>query len=192
MAKNLFILLFLALLTLSCTTKSKADRDLSSVDDWDDTSDEEVFQMDEEELSEWKQNPYKASLIDDGTGVMVYEVQNGDTLMLISFKIYGDYTKWRSLLSKNQKELGDSYSQLKQGSYLYYDAPKTAFTWTPVGEPYLIRRGDSLSRLSKRWLGDAMRWQELHESNQVLIKDPDLIFAGFTLFQPASNSMAVN
>ncbi len=43
---------------------------------------------------------------------------------------------------------------------------------------YTIQRGDSLSKIAKRYYGDAMRWPDLFEANREVIQNPDLIYPG--------------
>lgn len=45
-------------------------------------------------------------------------------------------------------------------------------------EYYEIVAGDNLSKIAKRFYGDANAWQTLFAANKEVIKDPDLIFVG--------------
>ena len=49
---------------------------------------------------------------------------------------------------------------------------------TPAGKTYTVVRGDSLSKIAKRFYGDATKWPRIHEANRDLIKNPDLIYPG--------------
>ena len=53
---------------------------------------------------------------------------------------------------------------------------------------YLVRRGDSLSRIARRELGDGNRWPEIAELNG--LADPDLIAVGQKLRLPAGAASA--
>lgn len=47
---------------------------------------------------------------------------------------------------------------------------------------YVVKSGDSLSKIAKELYGDAKRWPEIYEANKVLIGDnPNLIHPGQTL-----------
>ena len=47
---------------------------------------------------------------------------------------------------------------------------------------YVVKSGDSLSKIAKELLGDAKRWPEIYEANKALIGDnPNLIHPGQTL-----------
>jgi nucleoid-associated protein YgaU len=50
---------------------------------------------------------------------------------------------------------------------------------------YVVKSGDSLSKIAKENLGDANRWPEIFELNKDKIKDPNLIHPGQELRMPA-------
>lgn len=56
-------------------------------------------------------------------------------------------------------------------------AEKKLVTYTVVG-------GDSLSRIAKRYYGDASKWKLIFEANRDRIKNPDLIQIGWVLTIP--------
>ena len=110
-----------------------------------------------------------------------YRVQKGDTMMMIAFKIYGDYRKWRDIKSwnKNVKKLGE-------GVELKYYVPDQKFGWKPNGLPYLVKTGDTLQIVSLDKYGTTRKWKSIYDNNLPLIRNPNLIFAGFTIYyQPA-------
>lgn len=45
-------------------------------------------------------------------------------------------------------------------------------------ECYVIEKGDNLSKIAKRFLGDANRYPEIFEANREVIRNPDKIFPG--------------
>jgi nucleoid-associated protein YgaU len=45
-------------------------------------------------------------------------------------------------------------------------------------EYYVIVKGDTLSGIAKRFLGNAMDYPKIFEANREVIKDPDLIYPG--------------
>ena len=51
---------------------------------------------------------------------------------------------------------------------------------------YTVVKGDSLSKIAKRFYGDANRWQKIFDANRDQIKDPDLIQPGQKLKIPAA------
>jgi nucleoid-associated protein YgaU len=50
---------------------------------------------------------------------------------------------------------------------------------------YTIESGDSLSKIAKRYYGDAGKWNALFEANREVIEDPDKIYPGQTIRVPA-------
>ena len=99
--------------------------------------------------------------------------------MLIAFKVYGDYGKWKKILEKNPNLKGKA---LRAGMKIDYGAPDAKFDWKPQGLPHLIKRGDTLGTISKDKYGTSKKWKTIWTNNKPLIKDPNLIFAGFTLY----------
>jgi nucleoid-associated protein YgaU len=53
---------------------------------------------------------------------------------------------------------------------------------------YTVKSGDTLSKISERFYGDANRYQELFEANQPMLKDPDKIYPGQVLRVPKATS----
>ncbi|MCR9203873.1 MAG: LysM peptidoglycan-binding domain-containing protein [Halobacteriovoraceae bacterium] len=111
-----------------------------------------------------------------------YTVLEGETLMWIAFKLYGDYRDWRKLKRWNENIL--DYQDLPEiGAKLKYQPQQTASNWRAQGNPYLVLRGDTLFKVSKKvYEGQGHLWKSIWANNQVQIRDPNLIFAGFTLF----------
>jgi len=53
------------------------------------------------------------------------------------------------------------------------------------GETYTVQKGDSLSKIAKKHLGDANAWKKIYEANRAVIgDDPDKIFPGQKLKLP--------
>ena len=51
-------------------------------------------------------------------------------------------------------------------------------------QTYVVKSGDSLSKIAKEIYGDAKRWPEIFEANRDKIKDPNLIHPGQELRIP--------
>lgn len=49
---------------------------------------------------------------------------------------------------------------------------------------YVVKSGDSLSKIAKREYGNAKDWKRIFEANMDIIKDPDKIYPGQTLKIP--------
>lgn len=56
----------------------------------------------------------------------------------------------------------------------------------PVPRVYTVRRGDSLSKIARKQLGDANRWPEIFDLNRSVINNPNVIFPGQVLLLPAA------
>ena len=109
-----------------------------------------------------------------------YQVQKGDTLMLIAFKIYGDVSKWRSISVLNEEQLINEDIEVDMN--LRYEIPEDKFVWKPMGTPYIVKEDDSLSIISGTVYDSTKHWQYIWDNNRPLVKNPNLIFAGFTLY----------
>jgi len=64
-------------------------------------------------------------------------------------------------------------------------------TASPLSSPapsgarsYVVQSGDSLSKIAKKFYGDANAWRRIFEANQNRIKNPDLIQPGWKLEIP--------
>ncbi|WP_235295894.1 peptidoglycan-binding protein LysM [Portibacter marinus] len=55
---------------------------------------------------------------------------------------------------------------------------------TPAAVFYEVKSGDSLSKIAKAHYGDAMKYMEIFEANQPLLKDPNEIYPGQVLRIP--------
>lgn len=110
-----------------------------------------------------------------------YTVQKNETLMLIAFKLYGNYERWKEIADQNRDALSGT-TNIKEGMVLNYVAPAEEFVWNPQGLPYLIRTGDTLGGISKQVYTTVKKWKLIWDNNRPLIKDPNKIYAGFTLY----------
>jgi nucleoid-associated protein YgaU len=113
--------------------------------------------------------------------MMEYKVQKNETLMMIAFKLYGDYGWWKKLAGWNEDKLKGTQI-VREGMSLKYMAPSEEFVWNPQGLPYLIRQNDTLGIISKSVYQTPKKWKLIWENNRPLIKNPNLIFAGFTIY----------
>ena len=79
--------------------------------------------------------------------VNTYEViGKHETLMLVAYKIYGDYSLWRSIADLNPGVLRGSYD-LHPGMLLKYYVPQEGYSFIPEGNPFLVRKGAIVYRL---------------------------------------------
>ncbi|MBF0312858.1 MAG: LysM peptidoglycan-binding domain-containing protein [Oligoflexia bacterium] len=124
--------------------------------------------------------PAAASSYNSGSDLR-YTVEQGDTLMWIAFKLYGDYQKWRTLAKLN-KHLLAADNSVAPGATLTYTQPEKEFAWKPDGDPYLIKLHDTLGKISRKVYETPKHWKKIWNNNRTMIKNPNLIFAGFTLY----------
>ena len=117
----------------------------------------------------------------DAGSTKQYTVQKNETLMLIAFKLYGNYERWKEVADQNRDALSGT-TNIKEGMVLNYIAPAEEFVWNPQGLPYLIRTGDTLGGISKQVYTTVNKWKLIWDNNRPLIKDPNKIYAGFTLY----------
>jgi nucleoid-associated protein YgaU len=144
-----------------------------------DEAEEEDEEMEEEEpmIADNDDDGAYAADVEMSGSYGNYKVKRGDTLMLIAFKIYGDYTKWRTIANLNPGS-----SRLAVGSVIKFQKPKRRFSWDPEGLPHLIRNGETLGTISNQKYGTQKRWKSIWNNNRPLIRNPNLIFAGFTVY----------
>lgn len=57
-------------------------------------------------------------------------------------------------------------------------------------EYYVIKSGDTLSKIAAKYYGDAGKYDLIFEANQAVIKDPDLIFPGQKIRIPSSGKVS--
>lgn len=137
----------------------------------------EIFEAEEVSLSKGPKREVVSKVVIKEFGD--YKVKRGDTLLYISFKIYGDYRKWRNILNVNP---GLNPKGLAAGMVIKYQMPAKDFQWRPQGMGHLIMKGETLGKISMLHYGTSKRWKDIHINNKHMIVDPDLIFAGFTLY----------
>jgi nucleoid-associated protein YgaU len=120
--------------------------------------------------------------------ILEYLPKKGQTLMWIAFEIYGDYRMWKDLYELNKDVLNEN-QDISHRPLLKYRKPASAYT-QPQGSPYLVKGGDSLSKISKKVYGNWRKWPSIYENNKKQIRFPNLIFAGFTLYYLPADEIA--
>jgi nucleoid-associated protein YgaU len=150
--------------------------------------------LEEEPLLKEEMVQEKPMIRDDGMGkqdmVSQYQIKKGDTLMIISYKLYGHHKQWKNLLAQNRGVI-KNYRSLSAGTMLSFNPPSVPPT-IPGGLPYLIKMGDSLSLIAGKVYGDIMKWKPIHQNNSREITNPNLIFAGFTIYYPEKDQQIIS
>jgi nucleoid-associated protein YgaU len=84
-------------------------------------------------------------------------------------------------------------NNLDAGTTPAADATEVAATGTTAAEPaaaaakseeYVIKSGDTLSKIAKHYYGDASKYMRIFEANQDVISDPNKIFPGQKIHIP--------
>jgi nucleoid-associated protein YgaU len=77
------------------------------------------------------------------------------------------------------------FSDVVSGSSSTASSPSASST-QPVAaaRTYVVQSGDSLSKISKKFYGDANSWKRIFEANKDVVKNPDLIQPGWKLRIP--------
>lgn len=117
-----------------------------------------------------------------GSGKMDrYTVKAGDTLMKIAFNLYGDVERWKDLKELNSQALkgGDL---VRAGMKLRYEVPNESFNPDQHAKAYEIKKGDTLAGIADEVYGRRAKYKKLQNYNKDLIKNPNRIFAGFTIY----------
>ena len=96
-------------------------------------------------------------------------------------------------LKKHEEKPKADFSNVQSGSSS--TAAEPAPSLPPLAPPlgttgqsatYVVVAGDSLSKIAKRFYGDANKWPRIHEANADQIKNPDLIHPGQKLTIPGA------
>lgn len=107
-----------------------------------------------------------------------YVVKQYDTAMKIAFYLYKDIRRWKDIKRLN------GTTNLFTGQKIKVPAiPETLNYTRPEGDPYLIKKDDTLGRISEKvYDGRSRYWINIWDNNKEVIDDYDLIFPGFTLY----------
>ncbi len=154
------------------------------------STDESLSAEPKSEATKIEEEQYAAVPGAEPGSIQYYTVKKNETLMLVSFNVFGDYRQWKQLVKWNGDVL-KADNNLSTGMKLKYYAPAKQFAWEHKGNPYLIASGDTLGRISNKVYQTPAKWRILWENNKPLIRNPNLIFAGFTLYYVPVNELAL-
>jgi nucleoid-associated protein YgaU len=65
-------------------------------------------------------------------------------------------------------------------------APDQVSSTAGQAQTYVVAKGDSLSKIAKRYYGDANQWRRIYDANRDQISNPDLIHPGQNLKIPGA------
>jgi nucleoid-associated protein YgaU len=123
---------------------------------------------------------HRRRVASSGGKTETYKVRGGDTLMKISFEKYGNIYRWREIYDTNKSKIAN-LNKLTAGTLLTIQGVEYIVI-ERNGTPYLIRRGDTLVKISKDVYSTPTEWKSIWKNNRQLIHDPNKIYAGFTLY----------
>ena len=114
-----------------------------------------------------------------------YLVMRGDSLWKIAGRKYGSGYNWVDIVKANKLRT----TGLEVGQKLVLpDVPVRVVvrkvTDSIDGGEYVVRKGDSLSKIALRAYGDSFAWNKIYQANRQVIGRPDLIFVGTKLAIP--------
>lgn len=124
-----------------------------------------------------------------------YQIAAGDSLYVISQKVYGTPRHWREIFDANRDTL-EAEDRLVVGKTIRIPkiaaapaskAPEVA----PLSAPelagkktHVVKAGDSLSTISKLYFKESRFWQKIAEANTKVLKDPHDLKVGMVLVIP--------
>lgn len=126
-------------------------------------------------------------------GEYLYTIKSGDTLSKIADYYYGVPAVYELIYSYN-KDILKSADRIYAGQtitlpsyaavdlYLASAYPRES---TDGGTAYIVKSGDSLSKIAKAFYGDATKWNVIYEANKGILKNPSRIYPGQVLTIPA-------
>lgn len=110
----------------------------------------------------------KAHIESDNPGISSLQVEYNEGQVRLSGEAESAAAKEKAvLLAGNVEGVGEVFAD-------NVTAPPQAVTV----EYYEIQKGDTLSAIAKRFLGNARDYPKIFEANREVIKDPDLIYPG--------------
>lgn len=106
-----------------------------------------------------------------------YTVKKGDTVKSIAKKYFGANSKWRQVYQVN-KDVIPSSLKIKPGQKLVIPVPV-------VCTIYMVKKGDNLEKISKKFYGTSEKWKKIYNANKNKISASKKVKAGKKLFIPA-------
>lgn len=111
-----------------------------------------------------------------------YTVVYGDSLSKLAKRYYGDAMAWKRLAQLNNLKNPDI---LLVGQKLKIESKLAIVDGNSIDGPdYVVRTGDSLSKIALRAYGDSFAWQKIWVANKGMVVNPSIIRPGWKLVIP--------
>jgi nucleoid-associated protein YgaU len=117
-----------------------------------------------------------AKVVGGGPRPQTYKVKRGDTLSGIADKQLGDANRWPEIFVLNRATIRHR-DRITPGQI--FTLPATPMQ--PRPRLYKVKRGDTLSKIADKELGNPNRWRDIFTLNRDVISDPDRISPGQVL-----------
>ena len=136
------------------------------------------------------ESPVEISSSRENSTESVYTVQPGDTLGLISLKVYGAFSKWPAIANANKELLSQNSDKLRAEMILVIPAfsetgnvssSQDSSTSLPVlnkDGTYTVQSGDSLGIIAHKLFGNAREWKKIYELNNDVLTAPHKLKVG--------------
>lgn len=115
-----------------------------------------------------------------GESAQSYIVQPGDTLAGISYKLYGNSSRWPELADNNGISMP---SMIFPGDVIRYEANTHSESFSETlnkasEEVIMVQEGDTLEIIAERLFGRRDYWKPMWQLNRDTIPNPNLIYSG--------------
>jgi nucleoid-associated protein YgaU len=143
--------------------------------------------MAEEQQLDQLKSKYQSviDMVKQETGAQLQNVHVENGKLLIRATVPSDAAKnrvWEQIKKVNPGYSSDLTADIvSQGMQ---DAQEATRSRTAAGQTYTVKSGDTLSKISKQFYGDAGQYQRIFEANKDKLKDPDMIQPGQVLTIP--------
>ena len=115
----------------------------------------------------------------------------GETLRLISFKLYMDHVRAYDIqkLNPSIKKIDEP---LNRRSLIYYEIPVISNVFQPTGIPIRAQDGEGIIALSYRVTKDVSSWVDMYKNNTIFLKNPNKLKSGDVLYYDAEWNSAID
>lgn len=108
----------------------------------------------------------------------VFDVKKEVTLPYIAYKIYGNLKYFKELAALNPQYVEtNKIPPNAQIKFIRHDNLQK-----PPGKKYVVKKNDTLQKISMKLYGTSRKWQMLWENNKSLYQTPDDIYPGCPIY----------